>query len=362
MAVGTQKEAVVGAINLRAQAMDAPRAMFTGMFMPEVRALDKVAVDNVQGKAFYAKPRASIDDRQENKAGDWNSENYTPIELSESIRLSRRRLALGRYLGEQPSAEDMTSSTMYVRDAFANLTNKIKIGIEKLCAEAVLTGGLTNLENQSNISFGRAASLSIASANDWAGNAGDATGDIAAACDAVVAATGGAVVPNKIVLGRDALIDMLADEKINQRFDSVNIDKSVNLEMYQVDMMTGAIMHGHLTIGNYLLKVMSYPQVYQEPDETTTKFLPDNKVIICSDMVKPPLVYAGVPVISGDTIDDAPAVSSLQYSGVDFVRGEIVYQVCKDTNATSLLAVAESRIMPALTKTMANATAVITTL
>ena len=362
MAVGATKEYVIGAINQRAEVNGKTPSLFCDLLAKEFLTTEKIVMDYTNGLPDAAPYRADIDDRLEGNLGDYKSQEYTPAIFSETIRLSRQRLAYNRAMGAQSS--DLSSSARYVADSAALLVARERRGVEIMCRDAFIDGSIDDLKNQGDIDYGRdSASLEVSKSGDarWGESAADPLADLNDLAIKLLKHSGGGSVASKIICGENAIKLLLDDTKVKDLFDSVHTSQNVAERMFRHEA-SGAVFHGMLSAGSFKFSIYSYPAVIRESGSTTTDTLmPNNKVLMLPDRIPGGrLVYAGVPVVRADRLSGGILDAMSIAADIDFLRGEYSVQIVPDSQATSLQCIVESRVLPILPKPAINSVGVLT--
>lgn len=206
-----------------------------------------------------------------------------------------------------------------VADRIMTLRDKIERAKEVQCKQIFETGIVT-LKNGDNIDYKRkpASIVDPGSGNYFANNV-DPFALFEAGCVFIreKGKSGDAVF--NAILGSSALTDLLANTKFQAR------QSTFNMQLDQVigpvrDNNTGAAYHGTITAGSYKVQLWTYPQVFEDPNNsnTLTPYVDPKKVIILPTNPKFVMAHAAVPQLIGEP-------------GSMPVQGEYVYGDFPDT-------------------------------
>ena len=343
-----QKTAMIRAVNQKAEADNKACRLFRSLFMPVYLTTDLVVVDYVDGKARAASPRPNIDDRNTGRVGEYNNQTYTPLEYSEEIPLQRRRLALQREMG-QP--EDMSGAVNYMTEAASNIVADVRRGIELACARATIDAAFTEAQavNQTAIDYARNSDnlVTLTGTSRWSESGSDPINDVYSLCNTILKNSGNASVPARMIMGDDALNAFLKHDDVKEvMYKGFRLPDSVAERDYRVESETGATYHGRISCGNFNLSIYGYSPYCKEDADTDSKpFLPHDKVIILPNRPIGTLCYAGIPVIDASFTEGILNMTAMD-RGISLIRGEYALQATADAARTSIMLIAESRVIP----------------
>ncbi len=176
--------------------------------------------------------------------------------------------------------------------------DKIERAMEKQCAD-ILDSGVIQLTNNTNIDFGRkAASLvAYAAAHDWSVNTVNPK-DVILTGLKFMRETGkaqGSVF--NMILGSEALMALLANEKFQNENNLVNISLDSVREPQR--NAVGGSLHGQISVGAYKVNLWTYPEVYDVAG-VSTPYIDGKKVVLLPENPNFIMSFAAVPQLIQD--------------------------------------------------------------
>ncbi|WP_340156300.1 major capsid protein [uncultured Winogradskyella sp.] len=183
-----------------------------------------------------------------------------------------------------------------IADSFQKLQNKIDRSYEVQASQVFETGVVT-LINGTNIDFKRKAASLIAygAGHGWAIATVDPTVILESGCDFLRTKgkmSGGVV---NAIVGSEALSSLLS----NPLF----VDKANLRRVSLVDVtgprrdVTGAALHGEISVGSYTVRLWTYPQFYDTKAASHIPYVNPKKVVLVPESPNFVLAYAAVPQI-----------------------------------------------------------------
>lgn len=206
-------------------------------------------------------------------------------------------MLLNRMAGENPysSQSRMDRLREHGLKIYHESIRKTVRMFEVLAAQSVLTGkqdaiiGTTNTDLQYD--FRRNTTHTVTVGTSWAGGSGAILTDIDAGCAKCRA--NGHVMPDMMVLGSTAMGSFIKDTTVanladNRRFEFVMAGQNMVLPpKFQKFVDGGFILQGKLrTPAGFELYLFTYLDVYTNSAGTATKYLADDKVVICSSQAR----------------------------------------------------------------------------
>jgi hypothetical protein len=208
-----------------------------------------------------------------------------------------------RVLGSQGNANAPLFAALLnrVSDRLGLLQDKIERAIELQCSQ-VLIDGIITTKYQDNIDFKRRAESIVdltSSGGYWATN-NDLFVQLEAGCDFMrqYGKSGDGIF--NVILGATAFQHMLNNTKFQARQDLVSM--SLDSVIQPVRGATGAVFHGTLSVGSYKLQIWTYPQFYEDPNNsnTLTPYIDNKKGVIIPVMPRFKTAFAAVPQLVGE--------------------------------------------------------------
>jgi len=197
-------------------------------------------------------------------------------------------------------------ATMLMQDAMGrvvDLKNKVIRAIE-LQRSQVLQTGVVVLKNGDNVDYNRKAGSMVVktvAGEKWTVPAtADPVKDLRLGCEFIrtEGKSGGNVF--NAILGQSALINFLANAKVQAEADIKNISR-VSLNMPQFDNVTGLVLHGQVSAGEFIVNLWSYNESYDHPTTgVDTKYITADNVILLPDDFKGFTMHAAVDAVMGD--------------------------------------------------------------
>jgi hypothetical protein len=211
-------------------------------------------------------------------------------------------LVLGNQMGANPNPALFAQLVTTVADKLGVLTDKIERAYELQCSQ-VLVDGIVTINNGTNIDFKRkaASKVDLASAGGyWSTTSTDVFAQLAAGCEFIrtVGRTGDSIY--NLIMGENAYAALLKNTVFLGRQDLVNM----NLDAVTAPQRNalGAAYHGSISAGAYTIRLWTYPQVYDSnaTPSVTTKYVPENKIILVPSATNFILAHAAVPQLVGE--------------------------------------------------------------
>lgn len=139
--------------------------------------------------------------------------------------------------------------------------------------------------------------------------------------------------PDMLVMGERAYELFISDTTVVEK---INLRKGDIARLVPMDRMgNGGIFRGTVEIGNYSYEIWTYGGRYKHAQTgVSTKYIPDNKVVIRSSMGRLDATFGGIPTIDKDTrvpaqlftrLQDTTGVMDLQTKGWITDDGETLF-------------------------------------
>jgi|TARA_R110000824_G_scaffold324151_1_gene511129 hypothetical protein len=179
------------------------------------------------------------------------------------------------------------------------LQNKIERAVEIMCAQALETGIVTMLDG-ADINFGRKAASVVAynAANDFSVGTVSPYDVFEAGCQFIRQtgkAQGGVF---NAIMGTDAMAAFLNNTIVKERNDIRNI----NLDMLRTPqrLAVGHYLHGEITVGSNTVRLITYPEYYDNDSNVSTAYIDPKKFILMPEQTNFVLAYGAVPQLIED--------------------------------------------------------------
>lgn len=186
-----------------------------------------------------------------------------------------------------------------VVESFGKLQDKIERAYE-VQASQVFQTGIVTLINGDNIDFKRKAASLVAynAAHDWSDDTKDPITILQTGCDFLRTKgkmQGGLV---DAILGTSALTAMQNNAKFKSSADTRRISL-VDISGPRRNTV-GAALHGEISVGSYILRLWTYPQVYDTKMTSNNDYIDPKKVILLPENPRFVIAYAAVPRLLKD--------------------------------------------------------------
>jgi len=241
---------------------------------------------------------------------------------------------------EYSNPEYMAQLLAIMTDDQVELQEKILRSIELQASQALFTGAVTLLNNDS-LDFKQKASHNFAAATVWSNTSAVPTDDFITA--ATLNRKDGKTDSRVAIFGESAWENFIKRNGANNRFDLINMD--LGKIQPPVMNMDGAVFHGVFTAGSYQFQAWTYPQFYLVPtgwglanEGTLVPYVPTDKVLVLpmANAIDLRLVYAGIPQLV-ERVD--PMLQGLGITRVpENVRGDFMPYGLVDDEATCIKA------------------------
>lgn len=155
------------------------------------------------------------------------------------------------------------------------LVPMIRRAVELQAAQILQTGEIA-ITNFTQDYFPKASHFPTATIT-WDQTGADPEGDLNALCNQIN--TDAKRPPNTVIFGETAWLEFLANEKIQERFNSRRIKPAE--QILSPDRRGGGGYHGTITIGaSYEVDLWTYAGEYEDSSNVTHRYIDSNKVIV----------------------------------------------------------------------------------
>jgi len=283
---------------------DAPKpAALTSLFQspPEnFHSSEEVEIDVTRGGEDVAivVQDLSVGSRS-NSADLYTNKSFRPPIYSESFAVNSFDL-IKRMSGSDPfmDANFQLNASKRFMDGMRKVNNKIIRAIE-LQASQVLTTGKLTLGDSAGVELyaldykPKATHFPTAS-TAWNASGATILSDINGLCNVI--RNDGKKVATDMILGEGSFEAMVQDDDVKARLDNRRI------EMGSIGMIekvaSGLNYRGVIEVGNYSLRVWSYPGVYTHPQTgASTQYVDDGKAIIYAEDGRLDATFGAIPRI-----------------------------------------------------------------
>lgn len=280
-----------------------PTLFFSGMFQSPRRNFhnsEEVEIDIVRSdeEVSIAVQDLSTGARL-NTADLYTNKGFKPPIHKEAGPITAHNL-IKRMPGSNPfeSIDFQANAIRQGVDLGSKLQRKILRAVELQSAQVMTTGTVTLTDASGNavyaIDYKPKAAHFPTSAVAWDNASSTKLADLQSLADQVRA--NGLVDPDMIIMGEGSFELFIKDDEVLKRFDQqgLSLARMVPMEL----MGNGGQFRGVIEIGNYRYEVWTYGGRYKHPQTgVSTKYLPDDKVIIRSSRGRMDATFGGIPRI-----------------------------------------------------------------
>jgi hypothetical protein len=285
---------------------------FLRTFFPErIAATKEVAIEVERGLEKIAVDVERNTEGNRNKIVTTTEKNFVPPYYREYFDLTDISLydALFGAAATSISSAIYDQFTNNVAEKIAMLQYKIERAYENQCAQVLQTGKvLINAGGaNANIDFKRKATsiVDLTSAKYWDKLSGsdsvtDPADTLKAACEFIRTVGKGMGGTFNAILGSSALMALQNNTFVKDRGKIFNYA----LDMLNTPQRTaeGATLHGWISAGAWKIYLWSYPQFYDDANNSSVPYIDPTKVIVVPESPRFRMAYAAVPQLIGEGV------------------------------------------------------------
>lgn len=236
--------------------------------------------------------------RRTNDLNPYTNRAFTPPIFDEEAVVTAYDM-IKRTPGSDPfqNPEFQATAMAEAAKAFRRLERKIRRAVEQMASQVLQTGTLTLLDADGNTAFTmdfglKATHLATASAT-WGGGSEDKVTDISDLAEVI--RQDGKLDPTRLIFGKTAWREFIADTEIQNRLDNRSMMIGVNAPETRGQ---GATFQGFIWLGNYRYEMWTYNGFFKDPATgTLTRYVNDDNVIIMSEGARLDLSFGAIPMI-----------------------------------------------------------------
>jgi hypothetical protein len=207
---------------------------------------------------------------------------------------------------EYSNPDYMSELLALITDDQVEIQDMILRAIEKQASDALFTGTITPV-SADVIDFKQKTAHNFAAGTAWSSTSSTPWVDLKNACE--LNRKNGKVMTGvfNAIMSETSLSELITRLTATSRSDQLNA-KLTDITL-PVKNTAGAVFHGRMSAGSYLINLWTYPQFYTIPDATdlggialsgagtTVPYIPDERVLVIPDSsaIDLRLVYAGIP-------------------------------------------------------------------
>lgn len=232
-----------------------------------------------------------------NESSKYTNKSFTPPIFDEAGAVNAFEM-IKRMPGRSPFEDPRFGLAVVDRmmDIGQKLERKVRRAIEWMCSQVLQTGTVTLVDGAGTslytLDFQPKATHFPTVSNAWGGGSDDKLADLAAL--ARVIRRDGKKRPNKLIFGRVALTEFLADSAVIARFDN----RRFNLGSIGVQEPGDATYYGDVVVDNYRFEIWSYDAEFRHPQTgNLTPYVTDDFVIMIASDGRLDLSYGAIPMI-----------------------------------------------------------------
>lgn len=235
-----------------------------------------------------------------NSADVYTNKSFKPPIFKEVAAINAHTL-MQRMPGQNPFESPNFLANAIARGISVSqkIQRKITRSIEWQAAQ-VLTTGIVTLVDASGtalytIDYKPKAAHFPTAAVAWSG-AGDPLGDLNSLANVIRG--NGLVDVDMAIMGEGAFNNFIGTTAVQAQFDNRRLNMGGIVPMNRMGM--GGIFRGTVEVGNYNLDIFTYPGRYKHPQTgLSTKFIPDDLVIVKSSTGRLDATFGAIPRIVG---------------------------------------------------------------
>lgn len=227
------------------------------------------------------------------EGGRWNevtlatNKRFAPGLYKENTPLSAERIGYTRVPGQNPYASVgfQYKAAAAALKAFRKQRNKIMRAVEINGAQVMQTGIATLVfaDSTTQVNFNMRVAHKPTASIAWGTGTEDKVGDVASLCDTVK--NNGKSRIRKACFGKTAWKRWISDANVLKLLDVRNYLPGQIVQAKQAD--DGSTYHGEMEIGNHVVQLYSYDQVYKDPTTgLDANYQDPNKVVIAAEAMQ----------------------------------------------------------------------------
>lgn len=269
---------------------------FLRSFFPTVESLTRyVSIEVRRGAEKVAVDVTRLSDGNMNTISKSTEKIYEPPLFWEYMDITNNDLydvAIGA--SSSGDAGAIAALAQSVNEDLQAITDKIERAVELMCAQILETGTIT-LTNNDSVNFKRKAGSIVnkGAGNYWVTNTVDPLADIQTGCQWMRQNGKAQGSVFNLILGSTAMAHLMGNTLFQNKADLLRID-TMSIREPQRNAV-GASSHGYITAGDYIVRLWTYPEFYDNSSGTSTPYLHAKKVILLPEAPNFKLAYAAVP-------------------------------------------------------------------
>jgi hypothetical protein len=281
----------------------APKSGLSSLFDKKTTAAKQVSIQVRRSRLLAAVDVQRCTDPNRNTFSRSTEKIFVPPFFSESFDFTECE-AYDATFGSN-IAPNAVQKSMLVDEAAQYITElrwKIDRAINKMYASTLLYGVVT-MVNGDSIDFRRkAASMVVQTGNDaWnATTTSDPDAQLAVGASFLrdEGLSSGSTI--NVIMGAGAMNYYLQNDKVLKRAAIFNQIRRVQIDFPRFNDTTGLNYQGQIAGVDYIFNFWTYNDIYELPNGTKTKYIPDNMVLMVPEDFEGVMNYAGVPFVFGD--------------------------------------------------------------
>lgn len=271
-----------------------------------------------------------------NSEDDFTNKSFKPPIHKEKGAIPANKL-ISREFGANPFASVDFQANAIARGTrlVTKMGDKIARAMEQQSAQVLTTGTVTLIDETGaavyTINYAPKVTHFPTAGTAWTSTSSTKLKDIEDLANVI--RSDGLEDPDMLVMGERAYELFVADADVQVKLDlrRAETGRLVSMEL----MGNGGIYRGTVEIGNYKYDIYTYGGRYKHPQTgVSTKFIPDDKVVIRSSMGRMDATFGGIPTIDKDSrvpaqlftrLRDTVGVMDLQTKGWITDDGETLF-------------------------------------
>lgn len=322
------------------QARRRPTMFLTGMFQAPAENFhtsEEVEIDIMRSEEDISIAITDLSTGARlNSEDDFTNKSFKPPIHKEKGPIPAHKL-IQREFGQNPfeSPDFMANAIARGTRLVTKMGDKIARAMEQQSAQVLTTGTVTLIDDSGaavyTIDYKPKVAHFPTAGVAWTSTSSTKLKDIEDLANVIRA--NGLEDPDMLIMGERSYELFISDPDVVEK---INLRKGDIARLVPMDRMgNGGIFRGTVEIGNYSYEIWTYAGRYKHPQTgVSTKFIPDDKVVVRSSMGRLDATFGGIPTIDKDTrvpaqlftrLQDTTGVMDLQTKGWITDDGETLF-------------------------------------
>lgn len=235
--------------------------------------------------------------------GDKSTEKqWTPPYLADAVLLNdldEYTRVFGDGVGTV-TRQDVRELARKTLEGMVEIKNEQERAVEKQVSDVLMTGVVQTLEGPVNYHRKTESIITNTGGDLWTDPTANALGQLKSDCEFIATQGNSGAGRFNCIMGTDVLEAFFDNEKLLKQADFRRID-FIDISMPQIQL-NGAVLHGKISVGSYVVYIWSYPQFYDLGTKTgdlkdTASYIPTDKYVLLSEDMELRYWKAGLPTV-----------------------------------------------------------------